>query len=65
MVSSNSVGVGVHCIPFDRIKVETNGLKAGLPLQQSTQNVIGQIVQRLGETSMGRNVQWAKRLETL
>jgi len=25
----------------------------------------GRIVQRLGETSMGRNAQWAKRLETI
>jgi len=25
---------------------------------------LGRIVQRLGETSMGRKVQWAKRLET-
>jgi len=28
------------------------------------ESIMGQIIQRLGETSMGRNVEWAKRLET-
>lgn len=29
------------------------------------ESTIGRIVQRLGETSMGRKVQWAKRRETV